>query len=311
VSGGVDSTYVAYLVKQLGLRPLAVHLDNGWNSELAVKNIENICKTLDIDLYTYVLDWEAFKDLQVAFLKASTPDSEIPTDHAIQAVLYHQADHEHVRYILSGSNTATESVMPRAWSHGHADWKYIASIQQQFGAQKFTSYPHYTKYSFFYYRHVKQIQWVRFLDYFTYIKSTAKKLIEEQLSWRDYGDKHYESIYTKFYQAYILPTKFGFDKRKAHLSSLICSGQLTREQALEIVQKELYPAKDLQEDREYVIKKLGISQDEFHDIMALPPKTFWDYPSYEKYYHSSYYRALRSLKQLWEQYISRQSLNEP
>ncbi|MDY0094489.1 MAG: N-acetyl sugar amidotransferase [Candidatus Vecturithrix sp.] len=299
VSGGVDSTYTAYLVKQLGLRPLAVHLDNGWDSELAVKNIENICKNLGIDLYTYVIDWEEFKDLQVAFLKASTPDSEIPTDHAILAILYQKAVQESVQFILSGSNSASESILPRSWSNGQQDWKYIKAIQKQFGTKKFKSFPHYDKYRGFYYKHIRGVHWIKFLDYVEYNRKDAKTIIEQALGWRDYGAKHYESLYTKFFQAYILPTKFGFDKRKAHLSSLICSGQVTREQALTLLQEELYPASRLKEDMDYVVKKFGLSLQEFDTIMAVPPKTYWDYPSYDKSQNIVYYRLLRFLKKLW------------
>lgn len=290
VSGGTDSSYVAYRVKTSGLRPLAVHLDNGWDSELAVKNIENICKILNIDLFTYVIDWEEFKDLQLSFLKASTPDSEIPSDHAITAILYKTAIREGVKYVLAGVNTATEAILPNAWSRGHGDWKYIKNIQKQFGSKELKSFPHYSIFELMKFRHIKRIKWINFLDYIEYNKQEAKKIIEKEIGWRDYGLKHYESIYTRFFQGYILPRKFGFDKRRVDLSSLICAGQITREQALEEMRKEIYPHQELKEDIDYVINKFGLTEEEFERIMKLSPKTYWDYPSYGK---SLYYKLAK------------------
>ncbi len=282
VSGGVDSTYTAYLVKKLGLRPLAVHLDNGWDSELAVSNIEKVLKNLDIDLYTYVLDWDEFKDLQLAFLKSSTPDSEIPTDHAILAVLYKVAAEEHVRYIINGHNMATEGGGVAAWSQGHGDWRYIESVHAQFGVRPIKSFVHYGILSFIYYSIIRGIRWIPLLDYLDYDKVEALDVLENELGWRYYGGKHYESIYTRFYQGFILPTKFGFNKKRLHLASLIWSGQMSRETALEEMDKVDYPVELQEQDKQYVIKKLGISAEEFGQIMQMPPKSFWDYPSYKR-----------------------------
>jgi len=285
VSGGVDSSFVAYKVKELGLRPLAVHLDNGWDSELAIKNVELLLKKLDIDLYTPVLDWEEFRDLQLSFLKASTPDSEIPTDHAIWAALYEMADQVKTKYVIFGCNFRTESHLPRSWSHGHMDWKYIKSIQHQFGNVPLNTFPHM---NFLRYRqnllHHKSINILNYLDY---SKKEAMKILENELGWKYYGGKHYESIYTRFYQGYILPRKFGFDKRRTHLSSLICSGEITRSEAIEELKNEPYLTELQNQDKEYVIKKFGITSEEFEDIMNLPKKRFEDYPSYEKSMYSS------------------------
>lgn len=290
VSGGVDSTFVAYIVKQLGLRPLAVHLDNGWDSELAVSNIEKTLKKLGIDLFTYVIDWEEFKDLQLSFLKASVPHAEHPTDHAITAILHRMALKEGVKYIILGSNINTEAIGVKAWSGGQRDWKYIKKIHEKFGKAKLKSYPHISGADFFYYKYIKGIKCINILDYVDYHKEQAMNIIERELGWKYYGGKHYESIFTRFFQAYLLPQKFNFDKRKIHLSSLICSGQITRQQALEEMKKEIYQKEQLREDKEFVIKKFGISEQEFKDIMALPVKTFWDYPSYENswWYHKLY-----------------------
>jgi len=279
VSGGVDSTYVAYMAKtRFGLRPLAIHMDNGWDSELAVRNIEETLKRLGIDLYTNVLNWEEFKDLQLAFLKASTPDSEIPSDHAIWAVIGDMAEKLKVRYILSGFNVRTETHLPRAWSQGHFDWKYIQSVHRQFGKGKLKTFPHQGLFT--YYRRLLTLRRVDILNYLDYNKQEAMQLLERELGWKYYGGKHHESIYTRFYQGYILPTKFGYDKRRCHLSSQICSGEITREAALAELQKPTYAPSMQEEDREYVAKKLGVSDSEFETIMQLPRRNFLDYPSY-------------------------------
>jgi hypothetical protein len=267
-----------------------VHLDNGWDSELAVANIENVLKSLGIDLYTHVINWEEFKDLQLAFLKASTPDSEIPTDHAIVSVLYQVALREGVRYVVAGGNYSTESIMPRTWSQGHGDWRYIKAVHRRFGNISLRTYPHRTLAQDIYYRFVRRIRWVSILDYVDYVKKDAMVTLVREAGWRDYGGKHFESIYTRFYQAHILPAKFGYDKRKAHLSGLIMSGQTTRAQALAELAKPLYDPERLRQDREYVINKFGLAPGEFDRIMALPPRRFEDYPSYEKTWH---FRLLR------------------
>jgi N-acetyl sugar amidotransferase len=290
VSGGVDSTYVAYLVKKLGLRPLAIHLDNGWDSELAVKNIEETLKRLGIDLYTEVLDWEEFKDLQAAFLKASTPDSEIPTDHAIVAILGNMAAKLGIKYILIGNNVRTETHLPRAWSQGHFDWKYIRELHKRFGTRPLKTFPHFG--FFTYYLRMLTQKRIAILDYVNYTKKEALRVLQEELGWRYYGGKHYESIYTRFYQGYILPEKFGFDKRRCHLSSLICSGEMTREQALAELSIPTYSPSMQEEDREYVAKKLGFSDEAFAAIMTAPKKSYWDYPSYGQIMRQPFVKSL-------------------
>jgi N-acetyl sugar amidotransferase len=294
ISGGVDSTYVAYAARKiLGLRPLAVHLDNGWDSELAVKNIEHVLSKLDIELFTEVLDWDEFRDLQLAFLRASTPDSEIPTDHAIVSVLYQQARRHRIRYILSGCNVRTESHLPPAWSRGHSDWRYIHSLQVQFGTRPLKTFPHRNMFDLV--RDARTTRWIDILNYLDYRKVDALRLLQDELGWQYYGGKHYESIYTRFYQGYILPRKFGFDKRRMHLSSLICSGEITRDEALAELEKPPYP-EDLQaSDRDYVVKKLGITDAELEAIMREPPKKFADYPSYE---NSRFVRIARRARSL-------------
>jgi len=277
VSGGVDSTYVAWLVTHLGLRPLAVHLDNGWNSELAVANIERTLKTLGIDLYTHVIDWEEFRDLQVSFLRASTPDGEVPTDHAIFALLYAVAAENRVRHIITGTNVATEAVLPEKWGYGYFDWRYIQDVHRRFGSLGLSTYPHFSLLKLAYYVFVRRIRMVSILNYVDFQKEQAMRLLKDQLGWVYYGGKHYESIYTRFYQAFVLPRKFGIDKRKAHYSALILSGQMTRDQALQAMEEPVYPERELMEDRDYSVKKLGLSRAQFDEIMAAPVKTFLDY----------------------------------
>ncbi len=291
VSGGVDSTFVAMQVKELGLRPLAVHLDNGWDSELAVANIHKALNTLGIDLYTHVIDWEEFKDLQLAFLKASTPDSEIPSDHAIITLLHQMAAKVGVKYIIAGYNRRTESHLPSAWSYGHLDWRYIQSVHKQFGHVPLQTFPHMGLWTYYRYRLTQER--IDILNYLDYVKSNAISRLERELGWKYYGGKHYESIYTRFYQGYILPRKFGYDKRKCHFSSLICSGAMTRADALQELKSEPYPIEMQEEDKEYVIKKLGLTVEEFERIMDLPRKTFRDYPSYGNYYKTPLYIGLR------------------
>jgi len=279
VSGGVDSTYVAYLTAKLGLRPLAVHFDNGWDSELAVANIEKTLRKLGIDLYTEVVNWPEFRDLQLAFLYGSTPDGEVPTDHAIVALLYRMAARFGLKHILLGVNVKSEAVLPLKWGYGYSDFRYLSAVHRRFGKLPLKTYPHYSLAQLFSYMYLRRIQLVPILDYIDYRKEEAMRAIEGELGWVYYGGKHYESIYTRFYQAYVLPRKFNIDKRRAHYSNLVLSGQLTREKALAMMEEPVFPAEALAADRTYVIKKLGLAEAEFESIMALPPKLFLDYPN--------------------------------
>ena len=282
LSGGVDSSYLAFILRKLypELRILAVHIDGGWNSELAVHNIENIVKILDIDLYTGVVPWEEMQDLQLAFFKSQLANQDVPQDHAFFATMYHVANKNGIKYFLSGGNLATESILPYSWGYDAMDVTQLTAIHEKFGNKKLKKYE---TVSYFkrkiYYPYFKKFRIVRPLDFLPYFKDEAKKTIKNELNWRDYGGKHHESKFTKFFQAHWLPTKFGFDKRKAHLSSLIVSGQMTRDEALKELEKPLYDETELKEDKEFISKKLGISLEEFETIMKQPNKTFLDYPS--------------------------------
>jgi N-acetyl sugar amidotransferase len=270
LSGGVDSTYVAYLAKQYGLRPLAVHLDNGWDSELAVKNVENIISKCGFDLYSLVIDWEEFRDIQLAYLYASVVDIEVVSDHAIFASLYKLAKEHNTGYILSGTNIVTEFIMPSSWLYDKMDFANLKDIHSRFGKKKLITYPYIDFRKYVYYNTILRLNPISILNYVPYNKQEVKGIIQKELDWRDYGGKHYESQFTKFYQAYILPEKFHIDKRKAHLSTLICSGQISRQEALTELEKPLYDPTKLISDKEYVMKKFGLNPNEFEKIMKLP-----------------------------------------
>lgn len=280
ISGGVDSSYLVVKTVELGLRPLVVHYDNGWNSEQAVNNIEQLIQKLGVDLCTYVNDWEEFRDIQLAFIKASVIDIELTTDHAIMAILYKQAKRFGVNYVMLGSNYATESHLPKGWYHWKDDALNIKAIHRRFGKVKMKTFPYMNFVERVRNDKYGQVQFIGMLDYLSYNKEAAKADLIAHYGWKDYGGKHFESVFTRFYQGYILPKKFGVDKRKAHLSSLICSGQITRDEALEVMKTNSYLENQAEEDKEYVIKKFGLSTVEFDAIMAMPPKSHFDYPSY-------------------------------
>ncbi|HRG53586.1 MAG TPA: N-acetyl sugar amidotransferase [Bacteroidia bacterium] len=276
-SGGRDSTYTLLKAIELGLRPLAVHFDNGWNTEISVKNIKKTCEKLNIPLYTVVADWEEFKDLQVSFLKASTPDSDIPTDYAIYSVLFDVAAKEGVKYILNGHSFRTEGTSPISWTY--MDGRYLKAVHRRFGkVKKIRSFPVLTLPRLLYYAFVKRIKDVRVLEYMDYNKKEVDKVLTEKLDWEYYGGHHHENVYTKFFQSYYLPKKFNIDKRKTELSALVRSGQITREEALREINSSHY-----QYDPsvvEYAINKLGLTKEEFDKIMNSPNKTHDDYPNY-------------------------------
>jgi N-acetyl sugar amidotransferase len=288
VSGGVDSTTIVMRAKKLGLRILAVHVDNGWDSELAVSNIEKTLKKLDIDFYTEVIDWEEFKDLQLAFLKASVANIEIPTDHVISSVLFRLASQKGIRYILGGGNIETESIMPKAWGYDWRDWKHIKGIHDKFGKLKLNNYPHAGLWDFFNYVFIKKIKVVRILNLAPYNKKDAIEILKRELGWVSYDAKHYESIFTRFFQGYILPIKFGFDKRRAHLSNLICANQMSRKEALEEMKRSPYSEDLIREDREFVQKKLDLSDKEYDEIMNATIKSHTSYPSNDFIYSDTF-----------------------
>ena len=280
VSGGVDSSYVVHLAFELGLNPLIVHFDNGWNSETSVSNIEKLINKTGFDLETYVIDWAEFKDLQRSFLKAGVIDIEMLSDHAIMATMFAITRKKRIRNVLSGTNHRTEFGLPESWVWHKQDFKNIKSIQQRFGSKKIKSFPSLNTVQM---NLIKIFglggKYLEPLNMINYEKNKAMEILTKNYDWKYYGGKHYESTFTKFYQAYILPTKFGIDKRKVHLSSLIRNGEITKEYAISELDKELYDSKQLRIDKEYVLKKLGFSSTEFDEIMKEQPRSHMDFPS--------------------------------
>ena len=282
VSGGADSSYLAYIIKERGLRPLAVHMDNGWNSEKAVLNIKNVTRKLGIDYESYVLDWEEFKDLQLSFLKASVPEAETPTDIAIPAALHCVAAKHGVKYILSAGNLATEGILPKSWHYDVRDMKYFNHIHQTFGATRLRKFPTFGYKREMFYKLVKGIRMVYPLDLVRFVKEDAVRLLKERFDWVPYGAKHYESRYTRFIQSYYLFEKFGIDYRRATFSSQICTGDIDRAYAVQHLQCKPYDPVRIEEDKQYIAKKLGVTRDEFDSILDRPARWSWEYPNDHK-----------------------------
>lgn len=282
VSGGVDSSYVAYITHKLGLRTLAVHLDNGWNSEEAVLNIKNICNKLNIDYTSFVLDWEEFKDLQLSILKSSIVEVEIPTDIAIMGALHKTASKHNIKYIISGGNYATEGILPEKWFYNPKDLKLLKSIQSIFGNKRINKFPYFDYKKEIYYKFFRGIKMFYLLNYIPYNKDKVIKLLEEDLDWKYYGGKHYESKFTGFVQSYYQYEKFNLDYRRATFSTQICCGTMSRSSAIKALEKKPYNEKKINTEIEYISKKLGIEKNEFLDIFNTPPKSYTDYPNDEK-----------------------------
>ena len=294
MSGGIDSSYLAYLVTELGLRPLALHMDNGWNSKEAVKNIKNVCAKLNIDYSSHVLDWNEFKDIQLSFLKSSIVEVEIPTDTAISGTLYRMAAKHNIKYIISGCNLASEGILPKKWFYDPNDKRLFMSIQKIFGKEKIKNFPFFDYKRQFYYKFFRGIKMVYILNLYDYDKENAKKILNEKLDYTDHGGKHHESVYTRFVQSYVQPVKFNLDYRRATYSSLICSGFITRKEALKILENSPYEIDQIEKDIAYVSKKFGITEDAFKAILNKPTKSYKDYKNNESFLTMIYtiYRAI-------------------
>jgi N-acetyl sugar amidotransferase len=280
VSGGVDSMYVVHLLVKYGLNPLVVHYDNGWDSELAVKNIEVMLTKLNVDLNTYVNDWEEFKDLQLSFFKANVIDIELITDQAIIAIFYKLSQKHGIKYVFTGHNVSTEFILPKHWYHWKLDGLNIRSIHDKFGARKLKTYPIVSYFDQYYLNKRKKIFQYSLLNYVRYNKAEAKEILKKEYGWIDYSGKHNESIFTRFYQNYILPLKFNVDKRKAHLSSLICSEQISREDALQEMKNKPWETQQTKDDKTYVIKKLDLTEAWFDNWIKEKPVSHFKYASY-------------------------------
>jgi|GEM_PF-2252840 len=280
LSGGTDSSYLLLKLVDMGVNPLVVHFDNGWNTEFATRNIELLTTKLNVDLYTHVADWEEYRQIQLAFFKASVIDIELITDHAIIALLIGLAKKHNIKYVITGQNSSTETHLPSNWHHFKTDWLNIKSIYRKYGKGRIRSLPHVKFFDLIRKDKYGFPQFVSLLDYIDYNKEQAQKELEHRVGWLKYEGKHFESVFTRFYQGYILPEKFNVDKRKAHLSSLICSGQITKEEARNILQDNHYTKKMISDDLEYVTKKLGITSDEFSEFMKLPVRNHLEFSSY-------------------------------
>jgi N-acetyl sugar amidotransferase len=280
ISGGVDSAFLVLKMKELGINPLLVHVDNGWNSELAVSNIDGLIKKLGFDLYTVVIEWDEIKDVVRSFLKASVIDIDWANEMCFVASLYDVAKKFKVKTILTGHQVASEGWMPETVVHYKLDLINFKDIHNKYGEIKLNSYPTIGYLKNAYYQKVLGIKYYYPLDYMDYNKEEAKKILIQDFGWRDYGQKHFESIFTRFYQAYILPTKFGIDKRIFHYSALITSGQLSKGDALKLItSKEYFTSGQMKEDKEFIEKKLGFTTQEFDDLLLAKPKNHTDYKS--------------------------------
>lgn len=278
LSGGTDSTYVLHLLKFFGLNPLAVNFDNGWHSEIAVSNIKNAIAKLHVDLETYVVNYEEMKDILLSYMKASLPWVDGPTDAAITQTLYKVAREKKIKYIFMGSNFRTEGRQPTEWTY--TDGKQIKFIQKNFGTQKIKSFPNQTMLGLFDSGFIQGIKLIPLLYFVNRKKQEMMEVVEREYAWRYYGGHHYESVFSRFAIAYWLKNKFGIDKRKVTFSALIRTGEMNRPDALIKLGELPYPPEQIEADKEYVIKKLGITGNDFEELMKRPNKTFKDYPSY-------------------------------
>ena len=298
VSGGVDSSYLAYLCSIYGLRPLIIHFDNGWNSELSVLNIQNLLDKLGFDFETLVINWDEFKDLQLSYFKAGVVDLEFPTDHAILASMFKIAKKHKIKFVLSGHNVVTEGTyLPKSWVHSKLDYFNLKDIHKQYGSIKLKTYPYLSFIKRLYNFYNSQFEYIQLLNLVDYNKFEVKKKLVSELSWKDYGGKHFESIFTRFYQGYILPNKFNIDKRVFHYSCLVQSEQITREQAIKLLQEPIYDINLLESDKKYVLKKLNFNEATFEDYMRAPIRKHNEFKSEQKYWNK-YFFVIKQIKKV-------------
>ena len=284
LSGGLDSSYMLHLVvKEFGLRPLVFHVDGGWNSDIAVSNIENMVNKLGLDLYTEVINWEEMRDFQLAFFKAGVPHIDLPQDHAFIATLYHFANRHGIKYILNGGNISTECVRnPKEWLYYGTDMAQIRDIRRRFGTREMKTYPFSSVFFHkFYLRYLKGVKVFKPLDLLPYTKQMAVDTLTREYGWKAYPQKHFESRFTKFYEGYWLPTRFGYDTRRVQFSSLILTGQMTRKEALEKLEGLPYDPATIDNDFEYIASKLRIPVEELRHYHEMPNKTYKDYANQE------------------------------
>jgi N-acetyl sugar amidotransferase len=312
VSGGCDSTYLLYLTKQLGLRPLAAHFDNTWDSTVAVENIHDALKKLNVDLFTYVVDNKEYDDIYRSFLKAGVPDVEAPTDIGLAVTLYLAAEKYGVKYIFEGHSFRTEGVAPLGWIY--MDGKYIESVQKQYGTYPLKTYPNLWMFDFLRWTAIRGIKKIRPLYYINYVKKDAMSLITQELGWEWYGGHHLENRFTAFWHTYFMPKRYNIDTRLLGYAALVRSGQMTREQGLELIQQpQPYDAELL----EMVKKRLGFSSEEFEQVMNLPRKTYRDFKTYKQAFENlrwlfwALYKLNRVPKSFYMKFTAPDPLPEP
>ncbi len=289
ISGGVDSSYMLHLaVKEFGLRPLVFHVDGGWNSELAVHNINVMIDKLGLDLYTEVINWEEMKDFQLAFFKSGVPHIDIPQDHAFIATLYYFSEKHKIKYILNGGNYSTECVQyPMLWFYYGTDMKQINDIRRKFGTVKMKSYPFSSIFRHkIYLRYIKRVKMVKPLNYVPFVKKDVMSLLQKEYDWKPYPQKHFESRFTKFYEGYWLPERFGFDTRRVQFSSLILTGQMGRDEAIKLLKKPAYDPETIEDEFNYIATKLGIFSDELGHYLTMPKKFYWNYKNLQNIFRA-------------------------
>jgi len=296
LSGGADSSYLALKVHEWGLRPLVVHVDAGWNSELAVVNIESVVKYCNYHLHTHVVDWEEMRSLQLAYLKSAVANQDVPQDHVFFASLYHFATQNGIKYILNGGNIATESIFPQAWHGSAMDARNLRAIYRKYGEKCLNTYSIISFFEYYlWYPFIKGMRTIRPLNYIEYDKAQAIFELKRTIGWRSPERKHGESVFTKFFQNFYLPTKFGYDKRRPHFSSLIVSGQMNRDEAIAKLEEPLYEPEELEIDIAFFCKKLQISRSEFRDLMALPIHHYTEFHNQDHLY-----RWLKRMQSVYE-----------
>lgn len=296
LSGGIDSSYLAIKAKEWGLRTLIFHVDGGWNRELAVANIDKIINYTKFDLDTHIVNWEEMRDLQLSYLKAGLANQDVPQDHVFVAALYHYANRHGIRIILSGGNIATESIFPKSWMGNQMDSTNLLAVHRMYGNIPLKTYSTISFFDYyFFYPFIRRMRVLRPLNFLPYNKEQAIKELEDRIGWCNYGRKHGESHFTKLFQNHYLPTKFGFDKRRPHLSSLIVTGQLSRESALDILSQPLYNQNELNNDIDYFCNKMEISRDDFDTLMTSPINKYTDFPN-----QIIYYKILKHFQHIYE-----------
>ncbi|MBU3658436.1 MAG: N-acetyl sugar amidotransferase [Flavobacteriales bacterium] len=292
ISGGVDSCYAVYLAHSWGLRPLVMHMDNGWNSEIAVQNIKNLVNKLKIDYVSYVLDWNEFREIQLAFLKSSIVDLEMPTDLAIPATCFITASKNDVASIISGGNYSSEGILPLTWGyHVKKDIKLYKHIVRKYGKVRNKKVPYIGLWQEFYFKFIKRIKTFYPLNLVEYDKNKAREFLAEEFGWKDYGGKHHESKITGFWQGYVMPSKYNMDYRRATYASQIVNKQITREEALLMLKEKSFDLEKVEQDKSFIAKKFGISVEELNKILSEPPKTYKDFPNQKKiidFVHKTY-----------------------